>query len=317
MVKDTLKAKEPIVYLSLLNDLRNKHLANCYLLYGDINPLKKETAFLLAQSIIENKNDYACEICNTCLRIKDNKYFDVIYIDGYKESIKVDVIEDMMEQLTKTALEGSKKVYIIDNINNASTKVSNMLLKFIEDDCSNDTYGIFISDDIDSLLDTIVSRCEKVPFVTRDFSSLVKEYKKKGFDIQDSYILSNIKHDISDIDLNDEAYLCAKEYAFKTIDSLDNKDYIPVLFSREFYSCVNKDLFKSASDYYLDIMILMIEDSINNKTIEDEEYNDYLNCLRKYDRAKLLEIFLRCKERSNYAVNRTLLFDQMAFSIIS
>ncbi len=317
MVKDTLKAKEPIVYLSLLNDLRNKHLANCYLLYGDINPLKKETAFLLAQSIIENKNDYACEKCNTCLRIKDNKYFDVIYIDGYKESIKVDIIEDMMEQLTKTALEGSKKVYIIDNINNASIKVSNMLLKFIEDDCSNDTYGIFISDDIDSLLDTIVSRCEKVPFVTRDFSSLVKEYKKKGFDIQDSYILSNIKHDISDIDLNDEAYLCAKEYAFKTIDSLDNKDYIPVLFSREFYSCVAKDLFKSASDYYLDIMILMIEDSINNMTIEDEEYNDYLNCLRKYDRAKLLEIFLRCKERSNYAVNRTLLFDQMAFSIIS
>ena len=61
----------------------------------------------------------------------------------------------------------------------------------------------------------------------------------------------------------------------------------------------------------------MIEDSINNKVVEDEEYNDYLNCLRKYDRAKLLEVFLRGKERSNYAVNRTLLFDQMAFSIIS
>ena len=317
MVKDTLKAKEPIVYLSLLNDLRNNHLANCYLLYGDVNPLKKETAFLLAQSIIENKNDYACETCNTCLRIKDNKYFDVIYIDGYKESIKKETIEDMMEQFSRTPLEGAKKVYIIDNINNASIKVDNMLLKFMEDNSSNNTYGILISDDIDSLLDTIISRCEKIPFSKHDFTFLVKEYEKKGFDSQDSYILSNIKHDTSDVLLNDEAYLCAKEYAFKTIDCLDNKEYMPILFSREFYNCVNKDLFKKCSDYYLDIMILMIEDSINNKVVEDEEYNDYLNCLRKYDRAKLLEVFLRGKERSNYAVNRTLLFDQMVFSIIS
>lgn len=317
MVKDILKAKEPIVYLSLLNDLRNNHLANCYLLYGDVNPLKKETAFLLAQSIIENKNDYACETCNTCLRIKENKYFDVIYIDGYKETIKKETIEYMMSEFSRTSLEGSKKVYIVDNINNASIKVDNMLLKFMEENSSNDTYGIFISDDVDSLLDTIISRCEKIPFLTRDFSFLIKEYQDKGFDIQDSYILSNIKHDTSDIDLNDEAYLCAKEYAFKTIDCLDNKEYIPVLFSREFYNCVSKDLFKKSSDYYLDIMILMLEDSINNKVVEDEEYNDYLNCLEKYDRAKLLEIFLKGKERLNYPVNRTLLFDQMAFSIIS
>ena len=317
MVKDVLKAKEPIVYLSLLNDLRNNHLANCYLLYGDVNPLKRETAFLLAQSIVENKNDYACETCNTCLRIKDNKYFDVIYIDGYKETIKKDDIEYMMSEFSRTSLEGSKKVYIIDNINNASVKVNNMLLKFMEDNSSNDTFGVFISDDIDGLLDTIISRCEKIPFLTRDFSFLIKEYENKGFDQQDSYILSNIKHDTSDIELNDEAYLCAKEYVFKTIDSLDNKDYIPVLFSREFYNSVSKDLFKKCSDYYLDIMILMLEDSINSKAVNDREYSDYINCLKKYDRAKLLEIFLKGKERSNYPINRTLLFDQMAFSIIS
>ena len=64
-------------------------------------------------------------------------------------------------------------------------------------------------------------------------------------------------------------------------------------------------------------MILMLEDSINSKTVNDREYSDYINCLKKYDRAKLLEIFLKGKERSNYPINRTLLFDQMAFSIIS
>ena len=65
MIKDVLKAKEPIVYLSLKNDLENNRLAQCYLLYGQVNPLKKDTAFLLAQSIIENKQSFACEECNT------------------------------------------------------------------------------------------------------------------------------------------------------------------------------------------------------------------------------------------------------------
>ncbi len=317
MVKDTLKAKEPIVYLSLKNDLNNDHLANCYLLYGDVNPLKKETAFLLAQSIIEDKKDFACEVCNTCLRIKENKYFDVIYVDGYKETIKKEHIENIMSEFSRTSLEGLKKVYIIDNINNASTKVDNMLLKFMEDNSSANTYGIFISDDIDGLLDTIVSRCEKIPFLTRDFSFLISEYQNKGFDYIDAYILSNIKHNCNEIDLNDEAYLNAKEYAFKTIDSLDNKIYIPILYSKEFYNSVSKDLFKATSDYYLDIMILLLEDSINNVQIQDDEYNTYLKILKKHDRAKLLQVFLKGKQCSNYPVNRTLLFDQMAFSIIS
>ena len=317
MVKDVLKAKEPIVYLSLKNDLENSRLAQCYLLYGQVNPLKKDTAFLLAQSIIENKQGFACEMCNTCLRIKDNKYFDVIYVDGTKSSIKVDDIEYIMSEFSRTSLEGSKKVYIIDNINNASLKAVNMLLKFMEEPSGDDVYGIFISDDMDTLLDTIVSRCEKLPFMTRDFSYLINEYKEKGFEYQDAYILSNIKHDQSEIDLNDEAYLNAKEYVFKTIDNLDNFKYIPVLYSLEFYSCVSKDLFKKCSDYYLDIMILMIEDALSFKNIGDHEYDDCLTMINKHNPSKLLEIFLKAKERSNYPVNRQLLFDQIAFSIIS
>ena len=129
--------------------------------------------------------------------------------------------------------------------------------------------------------------------------------------------MSNIKHDQSEIDLNDEAYLNAKEYVFKTIDNLDNFKYIPVLYSLEFYSCVSKDLFKKCSDYYLDIMILMIEDALSFKNIGDHEYDDCLTMINKHNPSKLLEIFLKAKERSNYPVNRQLLFDQIAFSIIS
>lgn len=317
MIKDILKEKEAIAYLSLQNDLKNNHLAHSYLLYGELNPLKKDVAFLLAQSIIEDKHDFACETCNTCKRIKEGKYFDVIYIDGNFKQIVKDDIEYIMSEFSRTSLEGNgKKVYIIDNINNSSPKVLNMLLKFMEEPSNDETYGIFITNDIDNLLETVVSRCEKIPFNTRDFSELIKQYEAKGFESVDAYLLSEINHELIDIELDDEAYLNAKEYVYKTIDNLNNKEYIPVLYSREFYTCVAKDSFKDCSNYYIKIMIKMLEDTIENKSIDDNEYNDYLNKLRNSDYKKLLGIFLKADDKSNYPVNRSLLFDQIAYQIM-
>lgn len=321
MVKDVLKEKETIAYLSLKNDLNRGRVAHSYLFHGEFSPLKKEAAFLLAQSIIENKNDFACETCNTCRRIKEGKYFDVIYVDGYSGLIKLENIKYIMDEFSKTSLENAnKKVYILDNVNNVSIKAINMLLKFMEEPRNSDTYGILISDDIDNLLETVVSRCEKVPFVTRDFSYLIKEYENKGFDYIDAYLLSEIKHKFEDIDANDEIYLNAKEYAYKTIDTLDDLDYLPILYAKEFYNCVAKDNFKECSDYYLDIMIKMLEDNMENFVSEDDEYNTYLAKLKKADVLKLTQCFLDGKSKLNsngLSLNRTLLFDQIAFSIIS
>lgn len=319
MIKEILKEKEPVAYLSLKNDLNNNKLAHSYLLYGELNPLKTEAAFLLAQSIIEGNNDYACEECDTCRRIKENKYFDVIYIDGYSRTIKKEDIDYIMEEFSKTSLEKSnKKIYIITNINNSSPKVLNMILKFMEEPSNEDTFGIFTSDNLDSLLPTVVSRCQKIPFMTRDFSNLIEEYTAAGFDDIDAYLLSNIKHQFdSELDLNDEKYLAGKDYVYKTIDSLNNKSFIPVLFSREFYSSVSKEDFKETTDYYLNIMMIMLEDALSNNRQNDNEYNNYLDKLNKANPAKLMEIISNAIDKTAVAVNRQLLFDQIASQIIS
>ena len=111
-----------------------------------------------------------------------------------------------------------------------------MILKFMEEPANSHTYGIFISDRKEDLLPTIVSRCQEIPFLTRDFSFLINKYTENGFDETDAYLLANILHKYDpDFDLNDPFYLTAKEYVYKTIDNLDQKDYLPVLFYKEFY----------------------------------------------------------------------------------
>ena len=316
MIKDILKEKEAVAYLSLKNDLSTGHLSHSYLLYGELNPLKKETAFLLAQSIIEGKKDFACEECSTCRRIREGKYFDVIYLDGYKESIKKEHIERVMDEMSKTSLESSgKKVYIIDNINNSSPKVLNMILKFMEEPNSENIFGILITDNIDTLLETVVSRCQKIPFLSRDFSALISEYEEQGYSHTDAYLLSHIKHEL--VEADEDCFLNAREFVYKTIDNLDNRKYLPILFSREFYPALGKDRFKEASAYYLDIFLKMLEDVNGNVRGIDEEYDSYLDLLAKEDTGKLLEIFLNAKDRSLSSMNRSLLFDQIAAKIIS
>jgi len=320
MVIDELKNKEPIAYRSLSNALRNNKVAHSYLFSGEYNPLKIETAYLLAQSIIEGNNDFACETCDTCRRIRNNEYFDVIYIDGYKQLIKKDDVERIMDEFSRTSLEAAgKKVYILANINNATVKVLNMILKFMEEPSSSDTYGIFISDRKEDLLPTVVSRCEEVAFLTRDFSFLIEKYIEAGFDDVDAYMLAHILHTFdSEFDLNDEYYINAKEYVYKTIETLNNKNYLPILFSKEYYKLFkDRDDLRKCSDYYLKIMIKMIEDAIENKTIEDDSYNFHLSELRKYNLSKLLQIFIEANDKVLLNAERKLLFDSIAYEIIS
>ena len=318
MIKDVLKKQELTAYLSLKHDLESGKLAHSYLFYGELNPLKTEAAFLMAQSIIEGSGTFACEECEQCKRIRQLKHLDVIYINGYKASIKVNDIEQLMMEFSKTAAEQSgRKVYIIDNINNSSQKVLNMILKFMEEPGSRSTYGIFLSDNIDGLLPTVVSRCRRVEFKTRDFSYLIAEYEKHGFENTDAYLLSRIKHCYEDMDLNDECYTNAREYVYKTIGNLDNRDYLPAMFFNEFYTCVNKDDFKLLSDYYLSIMQIVISDTLIFNTRDDNEYNNCLNILRNRDLVKLMEIFMDASKKAKTNINRQLLFDQIGAHLIS
>ena len=320
MVIDDLKQNEPIAYRSLSNAFKNNKIAHSYLLTGEYNPLKIETAYLIAQSIVEGKNDFACETCDTCKRIRKNEYFDVIYVDGYSELIKKDDIENIMDEFSRTSLESSgKKVYILANINNATTKVLNMILKFMEEPSNTNTYGIFISDKKEDLLPTIVSRCQEIPFLTRDFSFLIDKYLEAGFDDVDAYLLAHILHRFDkEFDLNDPYYINAKEYVYKTIEELQNKTYIPVMFYKEFYTLFkDRDDFKTCVDYYISIMIKMIEDAIENKSINDREYNNHLELLKKYDLVKLLQIFEEASDKTLLNAERKLLFDSIAQQIIS
>ena len=82
MFKDILREQQPVVYHTLGNALEHNRLAHAYMFSGPSGTPKKETAYLLAQSLVCRESGFACEVCDTCERIAHNEYADMIYLDG-------------------------------------------------------------------------------------------------------------------------------------------------------------------------------------------------------------------------------------------
>ena len=318
MIKELLKTKEPVIYQSLSNALHNQQMAQCFLLAGPKNPLKLDTAFLLAQTLIEGKNEFACETCNTCRRVKALNYYDLKYIDGQKEKIKIETIDELLEEFNKTPLEAAnKQVYIINNINNASVKVLNAILKFMEEPPSPNVYGIIITDQLEGLLPTIVSRCQTFVFSALNIDELKIEYQKTGMDELDAYFLANIFKQYVEISADDKNYLHAKDSVLKTIEYLKEPRKLALYYYVEGYGACgkNSDDLDAYMNYYLSLMVLYCNDAIDEAGVKDRQYENELQELRKYAVYELLKAFVEALDKSRASYDRKLLFDQLAYRL--
>jgi len=134
MFKDILREQQPVVYHTLRNALEHNRLAHAYMFSGPSGTPKKETAYLLAQSLVCKESGFACEVCDTCERVAHNEYADMIYLDGTSVSIKKDDILKLQHAFAKTGLEKTgKKIYVLDHAENATPDALNSLLKFLEE----------------------------------------------------------------------------------------------------------------------------------------------------------------------------------------
>ena len=62
LFQEQLKESQPVAYQTLKNGLQNNKLSHAYIFAGPKGTKKKETAYLLAQSLIcEHRDPFACE----------------------------------------------------------------------------------------------------------------------------------------------------------------------------------------------------------------------------------------------------------------
>jgi len=162
--KEIIGHRRPIRLLqkAILND----HIPQAYLFLGPEGIGKKITALTLAKALnCEEKREDACEKCLSCRKIEDANHPDVFVINPDGQFIRIEQIRQLQRSLSYRPYEGRKRVCILDGADRMKAEGANALLKTLEEPPPA-TLLILLATERDSLLPTIVSRCQQVSFTS-------------------------------------------------------------------------------------------------------------------------------------------------------
>jgi DNA polymerase-3 subunit delta' len=165
MNKAQLKKEQPVVYRTLSNALKSRHIANAYLFCGPKGTPKSEMALLMAQSLFCQHTDedgFACQSCAACRQTENGNNLDVQILRQEKISRKdIVAIQDYFSSSSISA--GHERLYIIEDFDLARKDASNALLKFLEEPLPH-VHAILTSASASSVLPTIASRAQILHF---------------------------------------------------------------------------------------------------------------------------------------------------------
>ena len=158
---------QPKVREFLRSCVASDRVSHAYLFCGPAGSNKTQAAYAFARAILCEGDPCAdCEGCTSqmCRHIVRKAHPDVHYLapEGAQGYV-VDQIRDVMADTLLAPIQAKRKVYIIDRVDLLGTAAANAFLKTLEEPPS-DVVLILLGRTRESVLPTIVSRCQVVPF---------------------------------------------------------------------------------------------------------------------------------------------------------
>ena len=230
--KDIKGQKSAVKYLKQV--ILKKRIPPTLLFLG-----KKGTGRFLASltfaKALNCKNAIAdsCDKCENCIAIQNNMHPNVKIIGRKEEKIGIDDIRSVVSS-SFVPLENGFKVNIIDNSDKSTIQAFNSMLKYLEEPPDN-TVNILISEDENSIPETIRSRSVKVKFYPLQAKTIQEILEKKGMDGELAYFVSHIASGgLEELDrLSSEEFLKnRKEFILTLLEFLKNEKTVPELISK-------------------------------------------------------------------------------------
>lgn len=153
---------QPKVREFLRRTIATGRISHAYLFTGLAGSNKTQAAYAFAQAVVCER--HACGQCDDCCRIQRRKHPDVRYFapagaSGYL----VEQVREIVADAELAPIRARCKVYIIDRVDLLGVHAANAFLKTLEEP-SPGVILILLGRTRDSVLPTIVSRCQVVPF---------------------------------------------------------------------------------------------------------------------------------------------------------
>ena len=313
---DDFKDDQGIIYKIIINSLRKNKCSHAYLI--ETNNYIKSLEFVkaLAKAFLcpfGYTNGDNCNLCNQCKLIDDDNFIELKIIKPDGEWIKKEQLVELQNLFSKKAVIGNKKVYIIDGVEKLNTNSANSILKFLEEPLDG-IYAFLVTDNINKVLNTIVSRCQ-ILSLKNSFSKCSNKLEEKV-----ASKIFNSENKISDFVNNESTnnYIinCINFVDYYEKNHMDTLIYIDSLWNNYFID--RKDIyigFEIILLYYNDILNYLLNCPIEvfddyKKNIQDIALNSNITNI-----SKKISFIMDLQEKIKYNVNTNLLMDKLIIGL--
>ncbi len=169
---------QPHVVRTLKNAIAAGKVTHAYLFAGPRGTGKTSTARVLAKALNCEKGPTVepCGVCASCIAVRDGYSMDVVEIDAASNR-GIDDIRDLRDKVVYAPTQGRYRVYIIDEAHMLTPQAFNALLKTLEEPPAHAVF-VLATTQADSILPTIVSRCQRFDFNRLTVADLAAHVKK-------------------------------------------------------------------------------------------------------------------------------------------
>jgi DNA polymerase-3 subunit gamma/tau len=174
---DDLVGQDHVVR-TLQNAITRNRIAHAYLFVGPRGTGKTSMARIFAKALNCSggpKADFDPED-PVCKAIAEGSCLDVIEIDGASNN-GVDQVRELRDTVRYAPAQGRFKVYIIDEVHMLSAAAFNALLKTLEEPPAHVKF-VFATTDVQKVLPTIISRCQRFDLKPISVELIVERLKK-------------------------------------------------------------------------------------------------------------------------------------------
>lgn len=164
----------------LISTFEKNRIPSAYLFLGE-NGIGKSLLLREFAQMINCETHSTCHTCPNCRLFDSGNHPDFIVIKPDGKFIKIGQIQELLSQLNLKPAYASKRVVMVREAQRMNQESANSFLKMLEEP-PLDTLIVLMTTDENLLLETIISRCQKISFSGLE-QNFLREVLEKSFEL--------------------------------------------------------------------------------------------------------------------------------------